>query len=1028
MSLSFPPQLISFGGWIWEASWQAALIALVVLLVQTLLGGKLTAGWRHGLWLLVIARLLLPDLPASKTSLYNAMPPELRSGSFSIRPALGYQGHASPAPSPAQPSPSSVSSIAPSKPFPWQESLLALWLTGAALSLFRLAASSFSFRRLIRRTRQVPSATMQALLHDAANTLRMRAPEMIETSSVDSPAVTGLWRPLVLLPPGLEKKFEPEEIRFLLLHELAHIRRGDLWANMLACILGALHWFNPILWLAFRRLRQDREAACDASVLSTQPPSSCIGYGEALIKVLEGMQNSRRPAAVVGILESHGQLRRRLRQIASHVKPSRLAIAGGAALLVTLAATLLTRAEEKPAAEPTASSNSPTATYAERILAAARAEDGPSIEKIILESYDGPTQIGESGGTEILNSLVGSRELKPFATLLSEMRRTNLGKNWQPNDELLASLVKDGRTDYLELFMSERLDLARLRKIGPAADPATAAWIASRTDAVEKQRKDIDTLIKACAKGEIDTVRQLLDSGVSVNARSNDGDSWTPLTRAASAGKTEIVRLLLERGAEADLPKHPGWDYTPLCLTSKVEIANLLKAAGANVHATLFKRDTSILTYVATFNGAPMVQWFIDQGVDPKLIGDNDQTLLFGVKDAETAEILLKAGVDPNRPDEFGRFAIQEARNAGAVRALLKGGAKLTGPKGSLIPGMIQMSSGDAVEAIFETGEVPDQKTLQNALISACHTDKAETARTLLKYGAKANEPGEWSGPDHMIHPLLVCCVHGSPKTAKVLLEYGADPNGGQQPDQFLKTAIHNQETEMVKILKAAGARGASDLTISIATGDKNRQTELLAQAPSFEADPSFWDGVVMAAAERGQIEIVKAAVQHGAPVHAAKTLDAYYSAAFEGHHEVLAYLLSLRTKNSDPKDLSQALWAAVWNCHPYSQQCPAADFEKCVRLLLDAGAPPHTKSDGNYPLIISAIFTRNPGGNPKVIDMLIAAGAEPNPEMQNGKRLIETVEESCAQKGCSVPEEGVLVALEKATGQKINRAKKTSE
>jgi beta-lactamase regulating signal transducer with metallopeptidase domain/ankyrin repeat protein len=1027
MNSVFPSQLFSLSGWIWEASWQAALIALVVLIVQLVLGGKLTAGWRYGLWLLVIARLLLPDLPASKTSLYNAMPLELRAGSLSTRPPLGDQSQPAPASAPSQ-NASPVSTPLPPRPFPWRESLVLLWLAGAAWSLGRLAISSYAFRSLIRRTRQSPSPALLADLHEAAATLRMRVPELIETPVVDSPAVTGLWRPLVLLPPGLEKKFERSEIRFLLLHELAHIRRGDLWVNMLTCILGAFHWFNPILWMAFRRIRHDREAACDASVLSTQPPANRIGYGEALIKVLEGMQVSKRPQAAVGILESHGQLRHRLRQIAAHARPSRLAVAGGGVVLAILAATLLTRAEEKAKAP----ANPTPPTYAERIYKAARAGDEPTIEKVILESYDGPAEIGTDGATEMLNSLAASRELPAFAALLGPMRRSNLGKDWQPDDLLLAALVKEGRTDFLDLFMSHRLDLSRLRKFGPSADPEIAGWIAKRTDTVERERTDIDKLIAASAKGDLETARQLLDAGVPVNGRTSGEDSWTPLTRAASAGHTEVVRLLLERGAEPDLAKHPGWDYTPLCLTSKVEIANLLKAAGANVHATLFKRNTSILTYVATFGGAPMVQWFIDQGVDPKLIGDNDQTLLFGVKDAETAEILLKAGVDPNRPDEFGRFAIQEARSAGAARALLKGGAKLTGPKGSLIPGMMQMSSGDAVEAVFETGEVPEQKVLQNALIGACHSDKAETARVLIKYGAKANEPGEWSGPKDTILPLFVCCIHGSPKTAKILLENGADPNGGKTPGLFLKTAIHNQEKEMVKILKAAGAKGASDLSIAIATGDKEGKAILLASAPQFPADPAFWDGVIGTAAERGDIETVKSAVDHGAPTYSdeppPKSVDTYFRAAFEGQHEVLSYLLGLRTKGSDPKELSQAIWAAVWNSHPYDDQRPAPDFEKCVRMLLDAGAPLVSPKGPDYDLLFAAIFTRYPGGNPRVIDMLLATGIEPNPKLKDGKSLIEALEETCAQKGCGVPKESVLAALEKATGQTIKRTKEVAK
>ena len=657
------------------------------------------------------------------------------------------------------------------------------------------------------------------------------------------------------------------------------------------------------------------------------------------------------------------------------------------------------------------------ATYQDRLLEAARAHDEAKIMQIIVESNDANAHIGPMGADHMLGILLEQRDIEAFKALLTQLRRTLIGKDWQPSDAQLTSLIKDRQFAFLSLLFAERLDLERVRKIAASADSETAAKINALLDAVELERKDIGDLIEACRKGDTETVTRLLDAGVNVNARSSDGNSWTPLTRAAAAKKADIVSILLKRGAEVDLPKHPGWDYTPLCLTSSVEVANHLKAAGADIHAKLFERDTEILTYVAKFGGAEMVQWFIAQGADPKMIGDNDQTLLFYVKDAATAKILLDAGVDPNRPDEFGRVALQLARSGDIVRLFVEKGAKVTGFKTPLIIEMVSANSGDAIDAVIEAGAEADPATLQKALIATAHTDRPEAAKALIKHGAKANEESEWNPTAPKMYPLLMCCIHGSPKTARVFLENGADPNAGEFPGQMLRTAIHNNEKEMVEILRAAGARGASELTLAIATNDRDRIAKLLTDAPTYAAQPDFWEGAFTAAAERGNLEVVQAAIAKKAPLVAAsqpstRKENVYASAAFEGQWEVLDILLKTRTPT--PEELQSALWSAVWNSQPYNDQRPAENFEKCVDLLLALGPVQDPEpTDESFPFMATAIFTRNPGGNPNVITKLAQAGYNPNPRMRDGKLLSELLTESCTTPSCSRPSESVLAAYE---------------
>jgi hypothetical protein len=157
----------------------------------------------------------------------------------------------------------------------------------------------------------------------------------------------GFLRPRLLLPSHVLSDFAPNELRLITLHELAHLKRHDVAINWLLALLQALHWFNPVLWLAFARLRNDRELAADEMVLAltTQPDREC--YGQTIVKLLQSL--SRRPVlagsvGTVGILERAHPLRRRITMIAQFTAPNRRWTLAAATCMLALAALALTDA------------------------------------------------------------------------------------------------------------------------------------------------------------------------------------------------------------------------------------------------------------------------------------------------------------------------------------------------------------------------------------------------------------------------------------------------------------------------------------------------------------------------------------------------------------------------------------------------------------------------------------------------------------------------------------------------------------
>lgn len=316
--------------WVLQTTWQAAVLAGLILAAQWLLRKRLSPSWRCGLWLLLIARLLLPVPPQSAFSIFNltktapthlvaASPPPLAPAAVVKEPTevpppnLPVAANPRPAPALLQPPPAAT----PAAKLDWFAIAFCAWLAGVCFFGARLLWTNARFRSRIAGYQPVADETMTRLFNDCRAAFKIRRPvQLIESEEVESPAVYGFWRKWLLLPDGVFERFSTAELRCIFLHELAHIKRGDLGVNWLVAGLRVLHWFNPVLWLAWARLRADRELATDALALAHIRESDHTSYGETILKVLEGLTGERPMPGLVGIVENKAQLKQRLAAIA----------------------------------------------------------------------------------------------------------------------------------------------------------------------------------------------------------------------------------------------------------------------------------------------------------------------------------------------------------------------------------------------------------------------------------------------------------------------------------------------------------------------------------------------------------------------------------------------------------------------------------------------------------------------------------------------------------------------------------------
>ena len=188
--------------------------------------------------------------------------------------------------------------------------VLMAWGCGSVLLLLNLARNYWLIRRLRHSSSPLRDASLQALLDDVGRRLGVRRlPQVVVSRRVMTPIAVGLRRPIVVLPERMLGAVSVEEMRDVLVHEVAHIRRGDHLIVLLQELARALYWPIVTVHGLIRELGQAREELCDNHVLRGR---DALSYGETLLHLAELSWEARPLRTTVGILHWKGALERRI--------------------------------------------------------------------------------------------------------------------------------------------------------------------------------------------------------------------------------------------------------------------------------------------------------------------------------------------------------------------------------------------------------------------------------------------------------------------------------------------------------------------------------------------------------------------------------------------------------------------------------------------------------------------------------------------------------------------------------------------
>jgi beta-lactamase regulating signal transducer with metallopeptidase domain len=286
MEASVLRQLISTGPaeLLIASIWQGLLLTAFAWAALKLAPG-LRASTRFTLWLIVFLLVALLPCFTLGHGLLSANPSPV-----SALPQTGFSLHLNAA---------------------WAFGLEGVWLAASLLSLARLFSSARQMRALRRNS--IPVTALDQELQSVVARHGKRPVEVRLSDAVDAPSVIGFFHPAVVLPRSLWSELAPGDRKQVILHELAHLERGDDWTNLLQKLLRALSPLNPALFWAERHLCREREQACDDAVLDAA--GNAREYATCLTKLAENRLVRRVASLAPGLWQRHSELAGRVENI-----------------------------------------------------------------------------------------------------------------------------------------------------------------------------------------------------------------------------------------------------------------------------------------------------------------------------------------------------------------------------------------------------------------------------------------------------------------------------------------------------------------------------------------------------------------------------------------------------------------------------------------------------------------------------------------------------------------------------------------
>lgn len=271
-----------------------SLIMLLLFIFSSVIRQKTTAKTRYTMWIILLLGLVIPVRPILGSGLITVEPPLQQALPSHVEMAEEEVFLSAPStgsepiePMMPQKTANSFTVLQELDPYLIAYALLSIWAIGAIVLFSKYMVEYKKFHQILKRWgTDVDDPDTLKLFEDVKSKMGLREKEirLVTFPFVTTPMLTGLFRPMVILP---QKNSTADEMGLILEHELTHYKHKDLWVNLLGITALCLHWFNPIVYLCLPTVYGDGESYCDETVLNGKDIEYRRFYGEMIIGMIE---------------------------------------------------------------------------------------------------------------------------------------------------------------------------------------------------------------------------------------------------------------------------------------------------------------------------------------------------------------------------------------------------------------------------------------------------------------------------------------------------------------------------------------------------------------------------------------------------------------------------------------------------------------------------------------------------------------------------------------------------------------------
>ena len=303
----------------WSITWQGGVFIIGVFLI-TKIFRSLSPTIKHLLWMLVIVKFLIMPfvvvsvtLPSLPTIVHKPIAePVIETPVLPLEPEIVSELGAS---LPAEGLLTTTEVARLRATIHWPSMLFCFWLFGVLTLLLGVVYRSLRLKREISTAKVLEDVTVLQVVEEGARELGVKQPFLKVSDKLRSPLACGILNPTLVFPEDIIEKFTPSELKTIIDHELAHIKRLDILTNWFQILAQVFYFFNPLLWYANRQIRLEREQACDDWVLQVGKEDR-KAYADALVKVVKLCSGGKGFAlGIVGVTEPFTLMARRLKMI-----------------------------------------------------------------------------------------------------------------------------------------------------------------------------------------------------------------------------------------------------------------------------------------------------------------------------------------------------------------------------------------------------------------------------------------------------------------------------------------------------------------------------------------------------------------------------------------------------------------------------------------------------------------------------------------------------------------------------------------